>query len=118
MGISFGLDRIYLCLEESNLFPPSTDATTNVLFLNFGDKESAAAMQLIKQLRAAGLRAELYPEAVKMKKQFDYASKIRAEHVAFLGTKEIEAQEVTLKDQESGQQRTVAFADLVDVLKG
>lgn len=116
IGVSFGLDRIYLCLEELNLFPTTTDSKTKVLFLNFGDTESAVAMQLIQQLRKNGIRAELYPDATKMKKQFDYAGKIGAEQVAFLGASEIKEQHVTLKDQESGQQRSVPFQDLIAVL--
>jgi histidyl-tRNA synthetase len=116
VGISFGLDRIYLCLEELNLFPSSTAVKSKVLFLNFGDAESAVAMQLITQLRNAGIRAELYPDAAKMKKQFDYAAKTQVEYVAFLGSKEIGEQQVTLKDQSSGQQRVLAFKDLVKAL--
>ncbi len=118
VGISFGLDRIYLCVEELDLFPSTATAKAKVLFLNFGDTESAVAMKLITELRKNGIRAELYPDAVKMKKQFDYAGKIGVGQVAFLGEKEIENNVVTLKDQESGQQQAVAFKDLVSALKG
>jgi histidyl-tRNA synthetase len=116
VGISFGLDRIYLCLEELDLFPSTATENTKVLFLNFGDEESAVAMQLITELRKNGIRAELYPDAVKMKKQFDFATKIGVEQVAFLGEKEIESKQVTLKDQKNGEQRAVAFDDLLTVL--
>jgi histidyl-tRNA synthetase len=74
-------------------------------------------MRLITELRKNNIVAELYPDNAKMKKQFDYAARKGVKEVAFLGSKEIAAKEVTLKDQESGQQRTVPFSELVNVLK-
>ncbi len=112
-GISFGLDRIYLCLEELNLFPAQAENQVQVLFLNFGEIESAAAMQLAAELRRNHISAELYPDAAKMKKQFDYAAKRGIKNVLFLGTKEIENRVVQIKNQETGEQQNVGFEDLV-----
>jgi histidyl-tRNA synthetase len=117
IGISFGLDRIYLCLEELNLFPAQAENQVQALFLNFGDTESAAAMPLLAALRRNHISAEIYPDAAKMKKQFDYVAKRGITNVLFLGSKEIENREVQVKNQESGEQVTVAFSDLVQYFK-
>ena len=117
IGISFGLDRIYLCLEELNLFPAQAENQVQALFLNFGETESAAAMPLLAELRRNHISAEIYPDAAKMKKQFDYVAKRGITNVLFLGSKEIENREVQVKNQESGEQVTVAFSDLVQFFK-
>ncbi len=104
VGISFGLDRIYLCLEEMNLFPADDFASTKVLFANFGTDEAMQSLKLIKQLRAVGVAAEMYPDKAKMKKQFDYANKKSIAFVAMIGTQEMENNVVKLKDLGSGEQ--------------
>lgn len=118
IGISFGLDRIYLCLEDLNLFPAQAENQVLALFLNFGDAESATAMRLVAELRRNHISAELYPDAAKMKKQFDYAAKRRIKNVLFLGSKEIANSEVQIKNQETGEQQNVPFASLVSYFKG
>ena len=112
IGISFGLDRIFICLDELGLFPSTASSGLRVLFLNFGKKESAEAMKIISKLRHQGISCELYPDSAKMKKQFDYAAKKGAEYVAFLGSEEISKRLVTLKNQASGKQEHVAFDEL------
>lgn len=114
IGISFGLDRIYLCLEELQLFPETTQALMDVIFFNFGDAEMAVAQSLILQLREKGISADFYPDNAKLKKQFDYAAKRGARYVAFLGEKEISAKEVIIKNQETGTQQNIPFSKLSD----
>ena len=113
IGISFGLDRIYLCLEEKGLFPKSSLSIVQALILNFGDVESLQAMKLLEKLRAGGISAELYPDAVKLKKQFDFASKKGIKYAIFFGEDEIKNETATIKNLESGDQKVVAIADLV-----
>ena len=89
VGISFGLDRIYLVLEELNLFPKTVINNTSVLFINFGDQEALYSLMAIKQLRDKGINAELYPDAAKMKKQMAYANKRDIKYVVLVGANEV-----------------------------
>ncbi|MCK0204131.1 His/Gly/Thr/Pro-type tRNA ligase C-terminal domain-containing protein, partial [Ornithobacterium rhinotracheale] len=98
----FGLDRIYLVLEELNLFPDFTSESKKILFTNFGEKEALAAMKVVQKLRNQGIYAELYPEAAKMKKQFSYADKGAFTHVAIIGTEEMNEGKLSLKDLKTG----------------
>ena len=113
IGISFGLDRIYLVLEELNLFPENTQNTIDYLFVNYGDSEALAASQIISQLRAKGISAELYPENVKMKKFFTYSEKKAVKNLVFIGAEEIENNTVTVKNQDSGEQKTMSVAEFL-----
>src|SRR5690606_40335145 len=90
VGISFGLDRIYLVLEELGLFPPSVSTTTEVLFLNFGQKEALYGLKGVKAIRESGVKAELYPDDAKMKKQMNYANKRGIPFVVLAGESEME----------------------------
>jgi len=116
VGISFGLDRIYLVLEELGLFPKTVSATTKVLFLNFGEKEAMYAMQAISELRTQGVSAELYPDNAKFKKQMSYADKRGIPFVVLAGDKEMEEGVYTLKSMASGEQQSVAKNELVKKL--
>ncbi|XOD68578.1 MAG: histidine--tRNA ligase [Flavobacteriales bacterium AspAUS03] len=98
VGISFGLDRIYLAIEALALFPEGRATAPQVLFINFGDQEALHAYKLINALRAQSVSAELYPEAVKVKKQFQYADKRNIPFVASIGKDEIERNKVKIKD--------------------
>ncbi len=109
IGVSFGLDRIYLVLEELNLFPDNTENVVEYLFVNYGDVEALAASKIIAQLRSKGISAELYPENVKMKKFFTYSEKKAVKNVVFVGGEEIENNTVTIKNQESGEQKTLSL---------
>ncbi len=113
VGISFGLDRIYLVLEELNLFPETVTANTKVLFINFGEKEALYAMQAISKLRKAGVPAELYPDNAKMGKQMGYADKRDIPFVVLAGESEMKANEYTLKNMKSGEQEKISLESLV-----
>ena len=117
VGISFGADRIYDVMTGLNLFPEEVDSSTRVLFVNLGSEEEAVSLRLLRELRDAGIAAEIYPEAGKMKKQMEYANRRSVPCVAIVGSQEIEAQAVTLKDMRTGEQRQVAFGDLAKCLK-
>jgi histidyl-tRNA synthetase len=117
IGISFGLDRIYLALEALNLFEEVALPKPKVLFINFGDTEALYAVKAIKQIRLKGMNAELYPEASKMKKQMAYANKRGIEFVVLTGSKEIENQEYTLKNMQSGTQQNCSLKELIEFLK-
>ena len=109
VGISFGLDRIYLVLEELNLFPETVTDSTQVLFINFGEKEALFSLKAIKELRGNGVNAELYPDSSKMKKQMNYANKRNIPFVVLVGDNEMEANKFTLKNMIEGSQ------DLLDI---
>ncbi|RIA10067.1 histidyl-tRNA synthetase [Flavobacteriaceae bacterium MAR_2010_72] len=117
VGISFGLDRIYLVLEHLGLFPDTVTATVKVLFINFGETESLAAFKTIKQLRAHGISAELYPENKKTSKQFNHADKRQIPFVVLLGASEIESKTFTLKNMATGNQESLNFDGLLSALK-
>ncbi|AFL81862.1 histidyl-tRNA synthetase [Aequorivita sublithincola DSM 14238] len=112
MGISFGLDRIYLVLEELNLFPETISENSKALFINFGEKEALYAMRAIAKLRIAGIKAELYPDATKMGKQIGYADKRNIPFTVLAGEKEMESQVFTLKNMKSGEQFQVNLLEL------
>ena len=117
VGISFGADRIYDVLNALDLYPDSTQRATTVMFTNFGDNEAAASLRLIKELRGAGVAAELYPDAAKMKKQMAYANALSIPYVAIIGESELQAGTVTLKNMESGEQQTLPASAVVEALK-
>lgn len=112
VGISFGLDRIYLVLEELNLFPETVTNTTQVLFLNYGEKEAFEAMKIITSLRKQNIKAELYPDASKIDKQFKHAERRGIPFVV----KEIEGNNVTLKDLKTGEQLVLDVTHLIKKL--
>ena len=118
VGISFGLDRIYLCLEELNLFPATTANAAAVLFANFGTEESAVAYQWVARLVASGVRAELYPDASKLKKQFDFADKKGIGYLALVGTNEMNASEIPVKNLATGEQTTLDFEGICSLVIG
>jgi histidyl-tRNA synthetase len=113
VGISFGIDRIYDVLEELNLFPESIANTSKAIFFNLGDEEINAAMQLANTLRDNNIACEIYPEKVKMDKQFKYADKKDIPYAIIIGTKEIENKTCMVKDLKKGEQVEVSFTDLV-----
>ncbi len=112
VGISFGLDRIYLVLEELGLFPETIDQSVQVLFVNFGKKEAMAALPLIRTLRGQGIKADLYPADTKLQKQFKYANNRNIPYVALLGKDELEQQTVVLKNMADGSQRAYLWNEL------
>lgn len=116
VGISFGIDRIYLVMEELALFPNNIDVSTKVMFANFGDKEAAFCMPLLKQLRLADISSELYPKNEKIKKQMAYANKKGIQYVILVGEDEMESSILTIKNMESGEQSNWSIADLIKEL--
>lgn len=117
VGISFGLDRIYLVLEELNLFPKTISESTKVLFINFGDKEALSCLNMIKQLRAHDISAELYPEASKMKKQMNYANKREIPFVVLVGEEELNTNTFTVKNMAEGTQSKLTSEQLIAFIK-
>ncbi|SRX55711.1 histidine--tRNA ligase [Aequorivita sp. CIP111184] len=118
VGISFGLDRIYLVLEELNLFPETVSENSKALFINFGEKEALYAMKAVTNLRNAGIKAELYPDSTKMGKQMGYADKRNIPFTILAGEKEMESKLYTLKNMKSGEQSELNFEELLQALKG
>lgn len=117
VGISFGADRIYDVMEELKLFPESVAATTKILLVNFGKEAEQYCLNLIHKIRKAGINAELYPEAAKMKKQMAYADAKKIPFVALVGEEEIRTELITLKNMETGDQEKVSLEDLIAKMK-
>lgn len=116
VGISFGLDRIFLVLEELNLFPGTVSENCKVLFLNFGTAEALYALKAITKLRQSGISAELYPDAAKMGKQMGYADKRDIPYTVLAGEAEIAGQAFTLKNMKTGEQSSLDFSMLLKKL--
>ena len=121
VGISFGLDRIYLVLEELGLFPEFVKENTKVLFINFGKDEALESLKAITRLRAEGVNAELYPDLItsgkQMKKQMNYANKREIPFVVLVGEEELKANLFTLKNMSTGRQEKLNLSDLLSRLK-
>lgn len=116
VGISFGLDRIYLVLEELGLFPKTVEENTKVLFINFGEAEAFYALRAVANLRAEGIAAELYPDAAKMGKQLAYADKRSIPYVVLAGRNEMEVETFTLKNMKSGEQVVLKIDGIIQAL--
>ena len=112
VGISFGLDRIYLVIEELNLFPETVTATSKAIFINYGEKEAFYALQAIQKLRLSNIKVELYPDSIKVGKQFMYADKRQIPFAVIVGETEMNEGKYALKNLVSGEQVLVDFEDL------
>ena len=117
VGISFGADRIYDVMGQLNLYPEALATSTQLLFLNFGTQEADYCLPLLQQVRQAGVSAEIYPDAAKLKKQMQYANSRMVPYVAMAGEDEVKAGEITLKNMITGQQERVKPAELIKKLK-
>ena len=117
VGISFGVDRIYDVLDALNLYPEGSLRTSQLLFINFGDKETAYCMPIAAKAREAGIRTEMFPDASKMKKQMAYANAKQIPFVALAGDNEIAEGKITLKDMTTGEQMLVTPDELIARLK-
>ena len=113
VGISFGVDRIYDVLNALDLYPKDSLTTSRVLFINFGQKETAYCMPIVAKVRAAGIRAELYPDSTKMKKQMAYANAKQIPFVALAGDSEMAEGKVTLKNMNTGEQLLLTPDELI-----
>ena len=116
IGISFGLDRIYLVLEELDVLPSLEADFTQVLLVNFGDKEADYCLNVLSELRKAGINSELYPDAVKMKKQMNYANKKNIPFVVLVGEDEMNTGLLTVKNMKDGMQSHLSLIDLIKLL--
>ena len=116
VGISFGIDRIFLVMDELDLFPENIDVSSQVLFLNFGEEEASFCLSLLKQLRDNNINSELYPTADKIKKQMNYANNKGVQFVVMVGEDEIKSGQLTIKDMRSGDQSKMKVSELIKTL--
>ncbi len=113
VGISFGADRIFDVLNQLDLYPKDVLRTTQLLFVNFGEREEAYLLPLVAQVRAAGIHTELYPESAKMKKQMSYADMKKIPYVAIVGEAEMAEGKITVKDMITGKQQLLTADELI-----
>ena len=116
VGISFGVDRIFDVLNQLDAYPREAVSTTQLLFVNFGEREADYCLKAISAVRRAGIRAELYPDAAKMKKQMSYANAKQIPFVALVGESEMAEGRITLKNMETGDQQSVTVEELIESL--
>ena len=116
VGISFGADRIFDVLNQLDLYPREAVNATQVLFVNFGEKEAQYSLPIIADLRKAGIRAEIYPDSTKMKKQMSYANAKEIPFVAIIGETEMQEGKVTIKNMTTGEQQMVDKDDIIKLL--
>ncbi|MEG1587239.1 MAG: histidine--tRNA ligase [Bacteroidales bacterium] len=117
VGISFGADRIFDVLNQLELYPEDSLMTTQLIFVNFGAEEESHCLGLLSKLRKAGIRAEIYPDAAKMKKQMSYADAKKIPFVALVGANEIAEGKINLKNMNTGEQSMVTLEDLINIIK-
>ena len=118
VGISFGADRIYDVLNQLDLYPKEAVNATQLLFVNFGDKEAAYCLPVLSAARDAGIRAEIYPDSAKMKKQMSYANDKNIPFVAIVGENEMNEGKLMLKNMTTGEQALVTPEELFATIKG
>ncbi len=118
VGVSFGADRIFDVMEGLDLFPKDANVVTQVLFVNFGEKEMRHSLPLLTKLRQAGINAEIYPDAAKMKKQFSYANNKGVPYVVIIGDEEMKNGTLMLKDMEEGTQEAMSLEKVIEKIKG
>lgn len=116
VGISFGADRIYDVLNQLDLYPKDSVTATQVLFINFGEQETAYCLPIINNVRARGIRAEIFPDAAKMKKQMAYANAKQIPFVALAGENEIKEGKLTLKNMSTGEQQMLTPEEVIEKL--
>ena len=117
VGISFGADRIYDVLNQLDLYPQDSVNATRLLFINFGQQETAYCLPIINKVRACDICAEIYPDAAKMKKQLSYANAKQIAYVALAGETEISQQKITLKNMATGEQQLLTVDELISRIK-
>ncbi len=113
VGISFGIDRIYLVMEDLNIFPDEIGKNTKVMFANFGDDEAVFCLPLLSKLRDSGISSELYPKSVKLKKQMSYANSKGIDYVIIVGENEMQSGILSVKNMKSGEQNKLSIKDLI-----
>ncbi|MDH5366356.1 MAG: histidine--tRNA ligase [Cyclobacteriaceae bacterium] len=116
VGFSFGVDRIYDVMEELDIFPKETTSSTEVLVTNFDNVSEKHAIKILSSLRIAGIKSEIYPESVKLKKQMNYADKKNIPYVLLIGEEEIKNQQYTLKNMNNGSQNKLPLDEIIKTL--
>jgi len=116
VGISFGADRIYDVMEQLDLFPKDAAVTTQLFFVNFGEKEQLWCLPVIKQLRQAGISVEIYPNSAKMKKQMTYANNRKIPYVALVGEDEMNSGLITVKNMSNGEQQKLTVDEIIAMI--
>lgn len=117
VGVSFGADRVYDVMNELNLFPENTFETTRVLFVNFGKEEEKYSLNVLSQVRKAGINAEIFPESAKIKKQMAYADHRKIPFVVLIGADEMNTGIITLRDMKTGEQKKLPATELISYIK-
>ena len=117
VGISFGADRIYDVLNQLELYPATTAASVDLLFINFGEAEAAHCLKLARATREAGIATEVFPDAAKMKKQMNYANARQIPFVALVGESEMEQNLIALKNMTTGEQQQVSLEQLIQLIQ-
>jgi histidyl-tRNA synthetase len=117
VGISFGVDRIFDVLNALDCYPKDATNGTQLLFINFGDKETAYCLPAVAKTREAGIRTEIFPDSTKMKKQMSYANAKQIPFVALAGENEMAKGKLTLKNMESGEQSLVTIDEIIKTIK-
>src|SRR5690606_21693859 len=117
VGISFGVDRLYDVMEELDLFPSSSSIGTQVLITHFDEACQRHGLTILQELRQAGIRAEIYPDETKLKKQMNYADKKNIAYVIVVGSEEMQSREYSLKDMIKGDQEALSIKEIVSKLK-
>ncbi len=118
VGISFGADRIFDVLNQLNLYPESVSEATEVMFVNFGEKEAQQAFKVASKLRVVGIKVEVYPDSAKMKRQMTYADRKGVKFVALIGESELKNNTVTLRNMQDGSQNELDIDRLIEIVKG
>jgi histidyl-tRNA synthetase len=117
VGISFGADRIYDVMQQLNLFDESKVSSTQIMVVNFGEKETAYSLQILDLLHGLNIASELYPDAAKLKKQISYADSKKIPYVIIAGEDEIKNNSLTIKIMSTGEQKNLALTDLGSFVK-
>ena len=115
VGISFGIDRIYLVMEELGLFPTDIDTSSKVLFLNFGEIEANYCFKYLKELRENNISSELYPNNDKIKKQMNYANNKGVQFVVMIGEDEMKSGQLTTKNMSTGEQKVLSISEFIKI---
>ncbi|NQZ78595.1 MAG: ATP phosphoribosyltransferase regulatory subunit, partial [Ekhidna sp.] len=118
IGISFGLDRIYDVLEEQQLFPANVAQPLDALIVHFNEENLRHGQKLVMQLRAANVKADLYPSVEKIKKQFNYAHKINAPYTIIIGDNEMDTEMYMIKNMHSGEQKPMSANEIIQLFQG
>ncbi len=116
VGFSFGVDRIYDIMDDLDIFPKEYGASTKVLLLNFGHGSFKESLKVLARLRAANVKSEVYPDAVKIKKQMNFANKKGVPFVLIIGEDELKEGKLQLKDMNTGNQQKLGIQEIIDYL--